>query len=347
MRQINFSRILVVIIILFKVTSGISQTINKRIDSLLDAELTKPFSGVVLIADKKDKIYQRVQGLADQNKAKSIKPNSQFIVGSISKQFTAVMVLREYDLGHLQLTDPVSKYLPEIKQAWADSVNIHHLLTHTHGIAALNEPLMFKPGSQYSYSQLGYELLGRIAEKTSGKSLAKLSEELFKKCKMRNSFHPEIRRYKNIVNGYSERDGKIVPDSNSFENYPAAGGFISTAGDLLLWNDCLHGGKLLKPQTYKAMITAQKNAVRNHPLFGNIPYGYGITVTDQQGLIQLGQTGFAPGFISMNFYFPATQTSLIVLGNIAYDTENLKKTFHLHTSILQLFKEDIKTRVNQ
>jgi D-alanyl-D-alanine carboxypeptidase len=88
-------------------------------------------------------------------------------------------------------------------------------------------------------------------------------------------------------------------------------------------------------ETYQLMLTIQPNAVRQHPVFGRTLYGYGITVDEKDGLLQVGQTGYSPGFVSMNFYFPATKTSAIIVSNVAYDAENdLKKTFTYHTRIL-------------
>jgi len=84
-------------------------------------------------------------------------------------------VLREFDKGNIDLFTPIKKYLPELTQSWADTVTIHHLLTHMHGISQLDKPTTFKVGTQYSYSQIGYELLAKIIERTSGKSFAELS----------------------------------------------------------------------------------------------------------------------------------------------------------------------------
>ena len=81
--------------------------------------------------------------------------------------------------------------------------------------------------------------------------------------------------------------------------------------------------------------------MRNHPIFGVTDYGYGITVDTKENILQLGQTGFAPGFVSMNFYFPKTKTSVIVLENVAYDTDDLKKTFYYPTEILKIIRDEI------
>jgi CubicO group peptidase (beta-lactamase class C family) len=226
-------------------------------------------------------------------------------------------------------------------------VTIHHLLTYTHGITGTGKPLAFKPGSQFSYSQLGYELLAQVAEKTSGKTFAELSTELFRNCGMNHTSHPDVNKSQ-LVKAYTGDPGEQpVLETNSFENHVAAGGFISTAGDLLLWNECLFGGKLLKPATLKLMTSAQPNAVRQHPIFGATNYGYGITVTNDHGLLQLGQTGFAPGFMSMDFYFPGTGTSVVVLQNILYDGSDVKKISCFHTAILKIIKESLLKKETQ
>ena len=242
--------------------------------------------------------------------------------------------------------------MPELTQSWADTVSVHHLLTHTHGITGLDKPTSFKVGSQYAYSQIGYDILASITERIPGKTFTTQSAELFKLCGMENSFHPDIKKYTHLVKGYTEeKDGSIEFDRTSFENCAAAGSFISTAGDLLIWNNCFYAGKLLKKETMKLLTTKQKGVVRQHPIFGKTCYGYGITVDTKNELLQWGQTGFAPGFISMapgfismDFYFPETQTSVIVLENVAYDTDDLKKTFQYHTSVLDIVRKDLLLR---
>jgi CubicO group peptidase (beta-lactamase class C family) len=164
---------------------------------------------------------------------------------------------------------------------------------------------------------------------------------------MNNSFHPDTKKYKDLVKGYTEQEnGVLVFETESFKNYVAAGSFISTATDLIIWNENLYNRKLLSDSTFKLMTTKQKNATRNHPIFGITDYGYGITVDTKDSILQYGQTGYAPGFISMNFYFPATKTSIIILENVAYDTDDLKKSFYYHTEVLKIVRESelIKNR---
>ena len=331
------------IIFFLFIATTFGQQVDKRIDSLISTKTTKPFNGIILISQNGKTKYSKVFGFSDLDKKTALKLNDEFVIGSISKQFTAVLVLQEFDKGHLKLSDPIHKYLPELTHSWADTITVHHLLSHTHGITELDKPTSFAVGTQFAYSQIGFDLLAKIVERTSGKSFAKLSEKLFKTCGMTNTFHPDIKEYKNLVKGYTEQErGNIAFDSTSLKNYVAAGAFISTAKDLILWNQNLQGGKLLKPSTFKLMTTKQKNAVRQHPIFGLTEYGYGITIDTKDNLLQLGQTGFAPGFVSMDFYFPKTKTSVIALENIAYDADDLKKTFFYHTEIFKIVRQEQK-----
>lgn len=325
------------------VALGQQNNIEQQIDSLISAKTTMPFNGVIHISQEGQAIFSKSYGYSDLEKKEPLKLNDQFVIGSISKQFTAVIVLRELDKGNVDLFTPIHKYLPELTPNWSDTVTIHHLLTHTHGITQLDKPTSFAAGTQYAYSQIGYELLAKIAEQTSGKSFSELSKNLFEECDMKNTFHPDIKEYCCLVKGYTEVEkDKIEFETETFKNYVAAGSFISTAEDLNTWNGLLYSGKLLKSETMKMLKTKQKGAVRNHPIFGVTEYGYGITVDTKENISQYGQTGFTPGFVSMNFYFPKSRTSLIVLENIAYETDDLKRTFYYHTEILRILRGGIK-----
>jgi CubicO group peptidase (beta-lactamase class C family) len=101
------------------------------------------------------------------------------------------------------------------------------------------------------YSQIGYDLLAKITERATGKKLEILSKELFDKCGMNNTLHPASEGISSLAIGYTEKNKKLEIDINSFQNYPAAGSFISTVEDLVRWNTCLYGGKVLKKKTLK------------------------------------------------------------------------------------------------
>lgn len=344
MNNLRIVLISIAAISLFSCKQAITETnlLAKNVDSLLAVKTSKPFNGIILIAKNGNTEYLKICGYSDLDKKIPLKLDDQFVVGSVSKQFTAAIVLQEYDKGHLDLHIPIKKYLPDLSKSWADTVTIHHLLTHTHGIVSLEKPTVFPVGTKYEYSQIGYDLLAKIVDKTSGKSFVELSYNLFTKCNMNNTFHPEKKEYKNLVKGYIEKDeGKLEYTNESLKQYPAAGAFISSAEDLMHWNQYFFEGKLLNENTFRLMATKQDKAIRNHPLFGITEYGYGITIDDKDGIMQWGQTGYTPGFVSMNYYFPQNKTSVIVLENVNYDLSDLKKIFYYHVQILNLVRDEV------
>jgi D-alanyl-D-alanine carboxypeptidase len=329
-------RLLPFILILLQISQATGQRnfTPAQIDSVL-AACEYPFNGVAMISQKGKLLYHKANGYADFETQTKIQESDAFVVGSVSKQFTAVLVLREVDAGRLNPDLPIGRYLPDLRQKWADSVTVKHLLSHTHGIISVDKPAEFSAGSRFLYSQLGFDLLAQIAEKTSGKSFQKLSSELFSICKMNSSQHPSL-SHAGMLKGYAwNKNGQLESDTNSLENYPAAGSFISTTKDLMRWNECLHSGKLLKKQTYDSMVNPTKNAVRDHPVFGKTLYGYGITTGKMANYLIYGQSGFAPGFVSMNYYFPKSGISVVLLENVVTDPDNLKTSFAHHTLLLQ------------
>lgn len=305
-----------------------------KIDSII---VENNFNGVVLLTKDTAKIYSKAIGYSDLEQKTSIKINDQFVIGSISKQITAVLVLREYEKGKIVLEDKINQYLSEINQPWSKEVTIHQLLTHTHGIVDFDKPLEFKQGTRFHYSQIGYELLATILERVTAKTFKDLSTELFDQYKLENTFHPDNKAYKNLVSGYEANENGILKYcSNSLYNYAPAGSFISNAHDLNKWNQLLHSGKLVRKETLELMKT--KYATRIHPIFDTVEYGYGLLFKDGEENIQIGALGYAPGFVSACYFYPHTNMNLIVLENTANDLDDFKKTFKVHTEIMELIK---------
>ena len=307
----------------------------KKIDSI---SVDNGFNGVILVTKDTTTIYSKAFGYSDLENKTHMNMENQFVIGSISKQITAVLVLRENEKGNLKLDDKISQYLPNIKQPWANDVTIHHLLVHTHGIVDVDKPLEFELGSQFNYSQLGYELLAQILEKVTGKTFNELSTELFTKYGLKNTYHPDNKNYNRLVIGYEESEnGKLEYCINSLYNYVPAGSFISNAEDLNKWNELLYSGKLVNEKTLELMKT--RYATRLHPIFDKIEYGYGLLFKDGENDIQIGAFGYAPGFVSACYHYPQTNMNLIVLENTARKLDNFKETFRVHTELMELIKK--------
>jgi len=290
---------------------------SAKIDSLIKTTNPRKFNGVVLITQNGKTKYEKAFGYSNIEKKTPLTVKDNFIIMSNSKQITAVLILREVEKGKIDLQSPVRRYLPDLKQSWADSVSVHQLLNFSAGIVAIDQPLIFKPGTDFKYGNTTYMMLGKIIETVTGEKYIDVANDLFKELKMKNTFCYEQGKIQNRVEGYrNSGDTFTLVESPISDNeiIPAAG-IISNVKDLNIWDTKLHKGKILKPETYRLMtnysITAQ------HPAFGKekIGYGYGVRISDKTPVQYIGHTGGGSGFVSFKVYFPATDVDVVVLEN--------------------------------
>lgn len=290
---------------------------SKKIDSIITASTPLSFNGVVLVSQNGKAKYLKANGYKDFEKKEVLKTNDQFEIMSNSKQITAVLILQTTEQGKLDLQAPIKKYLPSLTQSWADTVTIHHLLNHTHGITDLDKPAAFKAGSQFKYGNLSYMLLGEILQNTTGKTFTELANSLFKKLNMKKTFVYNSTNNQALVTGYRSDNNQFERVENSFLNdeiAPAAG-VVSTVEDLAKWDHALFKGKLLSPKFQKLILTPSTSS--QHNVFGkeNMGFGYNIRFIREAGLDYYAVTGLGDGFTCLNVYFPSTDTSLIILEN--------------------------------
>lgn len=312
---------------------------TSKIDSLINTNNVRSFSGVVLITKNGKTKYSKVLGYANFDKKTPLKLSSQFEIMSNGKQITAVLLLREVEKGTVDLKAPIKKYLPYLTQAWADTVTVHQLLNHTHGIVDINKPLLFKAGSDFKYSNLGYYLLGKIIENASKKTYSKNANALFKQLKMKNTFCYSKDKIQHLVSGhFNTNDTFEVYDTTQINPYSTpADGIVSTAKDLALWDEHLHKGKILKPATYQLLITY--TVMAQHNVFGVDPigYGYALRISDQTQPKYYGHTGLGDGFASVNIYFPESDVCLIVLENQM--NSNFEINYYFETEIRKILMQ--------
>ncbi len=308
-------------------TTGLEKIINHN-----------KFNGVILLKHGDQVIFSKVKGYANLNDSIELKKEDCFIIGSVSKQITAALVLREVENGRLTLDDKIGKYLTNVTQPWKSEISIHHLLTHTHGIIDINKPTIFKVGNQFKYSQLGYHLLAQILEQVTNKPFNKLTADLFQELTLNHTFHPKDKLKSNLVLGYEEvNPDSLIVSPYSLENYAAAGSIISNANDMLRWNELLHSGNIVKPETLALMKT--DFATRQHPIFGEIEYGYGLLFNKGESNIEIGALGYAPGFVTSSYYYPNTNLNLVILQNTALNLPNYKRTFKTAIECMQKVKK--------
>ncbi len=261
------------------------------------------------------------------------RPGSLFRYASISKQFTAALVLKLVEEGRLSLDDSLGKLLPtETPAAW-HAVTVRQLLNHTSGIPSYTAkpgvmaepstiqtrttrqlidltrdmPLDFAPGTSYRYNNSGYVLLSAIAEKVTGKPWYVALREKITGPLGLTSIRCGCEPGPAVTPSYTQGD---KPSQKVDMSLPSgAGALVGTASDLARWAAALHGGRVLKPASYQAMITPQL------PKGATERYGFGLTQGDVRGLSFIGHNGGIFGFNTESLYVPGKKLFVAVLSN--------------------------------
>lgn len=340
----------------------IDSTINNFQKILLKQEIDSVFAkyqlnGSVSVIKDENILCQKSNGFEDFTTKTKLDSNTVFAIGSLSKQFTAVLVLIQEENGKLKTDEKVSKYLVEFQPKEFENITIKELLNHTSGLNDFGSGLLSKPGKEFNYSNKGYRYLGEIVAKVSGKSYDQNAKELFVKAGMTHSSTA------NLFNGKDFAGAYIGTSSNfqKIENMPKrlsdkeisvpAGGILSTVNDLNHWNQALYNGKILKPESLTKF--SQKSSERNHQILGKMDYGFGIMMNTAKPHAFF-HTGYVKGSPSLNIYYPETQTSVIILSNIADENKGKSAIFQPHkeikkiadaiqNSVIELRKEMLKT----
>ncbi len=328
--------------------SDIGQPIEKALDQIVQTYTAEgQFSGSVLVAQSGRILLSKGYGTADYETNAENKAETQYLIASMSKQFTAFAILKLRDEHKLDLDDPAKKYLPQL-QKWGE-LTIRQLLEHVSGLPRSTHTryngqgrytieetdLLFAPGSQFSYSNTGYFLLACIVEKVSGKSYgAYLQENVFGPLRMTRTGSSSLSPCKELAKGLINR--KILQDGTLFSvtslselpsNYTAHGGLVqleatgladnlgagdiySTVKDMYTWSQALQGGKLLSQTSLDEMFT---------PGEGNYGYGWYIWPGGEwmnTGHKTIEHSGLIEGFTSRICIFPDDDAVIIVLSNI-------------------------------
>jgi CubicO group peptidase (beta-lactamase class C family) len=286
-----------------------------QVNKLFECTINKPFPGASVIVIHHGKIIlNKGYGFANIEQGQPNTPLTVFRLGSITKQFTAMAILQMFDKQMLQINDYVEKYFPGTLNG--NKITIKNLLTHTSGITeSLDAELAFTPGSQISYSNAGYNLLGKIIEKVSGMPYEKyLQENIFQPLGMNNTGyeHPDL-KLKNVATGYifSENGSYTDLGESDVSGAFSAGALYSTAEDMYKWDQALYTEKLVKASTLNQAFSP---ATLNDG--STIKYGFGWMVSQWRGLKEVGHGGDITGFNSYIARYPDEQFTVIVLSNI-------------------------------
>jgi len=244
-------------------TLAIGQDLAKQIDALIEkAVKLNRFNGSVLVSKNGKIVYEKAYGYQNAEKHIPNTSNTIYQIGSTTKEFTAAVILKLTEQHALSLDDKLSKYFPGYKRG--NEISIKHLLTHTSGIyeilrdhTAVNEstaprskermlsffidkPLDFDPGTQYSYSNSGYILLGLIIEKVTGKPYQVVVRDLIlNPLKMKHTgFDFAGLKSPDKAMGYTKYTQQIHEESIPWDSTAtfSAGSLYSTVKDLYLWH---------------------------------------------------------------------------------------------------------------
>jgi CubicO group peptidase (beta-lactamase class C family) len=305
------------------------------------------FNGSVLVADHGKVIFKK--GYGDANKEWNIPntPDTKFRLGSITKQFTATLILQLVEEGKIKLDGKIAEYLPDYPKPMGERITIHHLLTHTSGIPNYtsfpsfqrdlsrlpssptnfikvfwNLPLEFEPGSKFSYCNSGYFLLGVILEKVTGKPYARLLDErIFKPLGMAHSgYDLSDPLMPKRAAGYQKRGGTFVNAEFVDMSTPfSAGALYSTVEDLYLWDQALYTNRILSEKSKASMFEPRVLTSISSSSLGQYAYGWFVgkepVGSSGDSVFTISHGGSINGFNTLIRRVPETQGLIVLLNN--------------------------------
>lgn len=287
-------------------------------------------NGVVLVAKDGKVIFEKGYGFANRNAKIPNQLETEFRIASLTKSITASSILQLEEAGKLKTTDPISKYIPSFQNG--DKITIHHLLTHSSGVAdhfkiidttkpitmstfinlMSKQNLSFDPGSNYRYSNTGYMILAYIIERVSGESYGEyFKNHIFKIAGMNHTYLKKAEA-KPMAVGYENMKEDSMEDDES--QLAGAGDIISTVGDLLKYNNALHNYEILSPLEVGKMETGYIDTTQ----LGTFKYGYGWKVANNYISFyrpMIEHNGNLPGFKSEVTDFVKDRITVIILSN--------------------------------
>ncbi|XZF15806.1 serine hydrolase domain-containing protein [Chitinophagaceae bacterium MMS25-I14] len=261
-----------------------------RANHIVDSFIAKGnFNGAVLIAKNGRIEYLKYAGIANRHYDIPYAAQSRFHIFSVTKTFTAVLILQLYEQKKISLDAPISTYYPEYKGEAANKVTIRNLLTYSSGrenkdirnsdliheaydntiwpldtfiTRFLSEKLVDTPGTKFNYNNGDFILLGKIIENIYGKPYEQvLKEQILTPLKMHHTdylHHDDI--IKGLDEGYFNRDSSVndlyMPTNYYIDNFYSAGAMYSTPEDLLIFDQAIFNHTILKKATVDTMLTS-------------------------------------------------------------------------------------------
>ncbi|MEO6406328.1 MAG: serine hydrolase [Ferruginibacter sp.] len=319
--------------------SGIAQSQKAQLDAIMKTyHQYNMFDGAVLVAKHGKVIYKAAFGLANREWNIPNTTDTKFMIGSVSKPFTAMLMLIQVQKGLVSLDKTIADYLPEFENKPAAKVTIRQLLSHTSGIPNydiikdffprisrqhftreeyvkifIDSALAFAPGTKYSYSSWGYYTLGYIMEKVTGKSYAQLmKEDIFDKTGMNSSgSYAHMQIVPKRATGYDYSFGGYTSlDFRDQSNTMGTGDLYSTVDDIFKFHMAISNNSLLNKQLSIEMLS---------PGMRPAQYGYGwfnkYFKYAPDSVASNFHLGMTEGFLSFVVRIPSTNSLVVILCN--------------------------------
>ena len=310
-------------------TTAQSQDRAARVDSIFRSITTETPGCGVGVSQNGKVVLTKAYGLAKLDNRTPLGASSLFDIGSTQKQFTATSILLLAQDGRLSLTDDIRKHLPELPD-YGHTITIDNLLTHTsgirdwtgllpmapegtdaHALLLRQRGLNFVPGTEWAYSNGGYELAKMIVARASGMSFADFTRtRIFEPLGMKaTAYVPDILQAGgNAALGY-QKDGSGWKPYMRLGNNRGGGAIVSTIGDMLTWQDALAAGRL---GTFVTERLHQQTRLANGR---QLDYARGVIVDSTPGGVVISHSGGAAGFSTWMGRIPEHNLSVAVSCN--------------------------------
>ncbi len=339
---------LVFLLLLLSAVSGLAQQADawaakiQRIEQMIQEEMQKNSVPGVAIAIAKDGkvVYAKGFGYADVENKLPFTPQTVSRIGSVSKTFTALAVMQLVEQGKIKLDDEVQVYVPSFPKKQAP-ITIRQLLGHQGGIRHYNgaeflsakhyatveealtifkdDPLVAEPGTKYSYTTYGYNLLSRVVEAASGMTfLEYVQTRIIAPLGLKQTFFDEQQRLiPQRARYYTKRQTAALENASQVDqsNKWGGGGLLSTVEDLLRYAASYDGQQLLKAETITQMFTGQKTSDGKPTA-----YGMGWAVAVEEGRRRVEHTGGSVGATAELAKYPEQKLTIAVLVNCDHFT---------------------------
>jgi len=308
-----------------------------KIDSYLSAEFPSTEPGVIiLIAEKGEIVYKKSFGLSNFDTKESLSVADVLPIASMTKQFTAVAILKLVEQNKLNLSDSIQQFIPEfpskkhtitiadllgqtsgIREFFDVDEGDYHLLSQAHEPLQIidyfkADPLAFEPGMQFQYSNSNYVLLGLVIERVSGKTYGEFLEEtIFKPLEMTQTsyWYGKTQEKESLPIGYTAANGNFIPSITvHWSIWYSSGGITATVDDLFKWNSALFRGEVLNSDELLRNDVILKDGK-------NTGYSFGFFLKELQGSPTIQHGGNLYGFTSSGLYLPKEDMYIAILSN--------------------------------